>query len=124
MTIQFTDEQIALKELAQDFFTKEVKPLAAEIDARPDPKDCYPAELIRKASQLGLRTLGLPEEYGGGGADVVTKTLLLAAMTEIEPGTAKCLSQGWKVIQVINEAGTEEQKKKFFTEFAEDDDYT
>ena len=124
MTVKFTDEQLALKELAQDFFIKEVKPVAAEIDARPDPKDGYPADLIRKASKIGLRTLGLPEEYGGGGADVVTKTLLLAAMTEIEPGTAKCLSQCWKVIQVINEGGTGAQKKKFFTEFAADDDYT
>jgi alkylation response protein AidB-like acyl-CoA dehydrogenase len=124
MPFEFTDEQIALKELAQDFFIREVKPVAAEIDARPNPRDCYPAGLIRKASRIGLRTLGLPEEYGGGGADVVTKTMLLAAMTEIEPGTAKCLSQCWKVMQVINEGGTAQQKKKFFTLFAEDDDCT
>ena len=124
MAVIFSEEQIALKELAQDFFIKEVKPVAAEMDARPDPKDCYPLELLRKASAIGLRTLGLPEEYGGAGADVVTKSLLLAAMTEIEPGTAKCLSQGWKVMQVINEGGTEAQKKKFFTMFAEDEDCT
>ena len=124
MTVIFDDEQIALKELAQDFFIREVKPVAAEIDARPDPKDCYPAELINKASRLGLRTIGIPEEYGGGGADVVTKSLLLDAMTEIEPGTAKCLSQCWKVCQVITEGGTEAQKKKFLTQFVEDDDCT
>ena len=124
MTVIFSDEQIALKELAQDFFIKEVKPVAAEIDARPDPKDCYPADLIRKASQLGLRTIGIPEEYGGGGVDIVTKSLLLDAMTEIEPGTAKCLSQCWKVCQVITEGGTEAQKKKFLTQFVEDDDCT
>ena len=123
-TVIFDDEQIALKELAQDFFIREVKPVAAEIDARPDPKDCYPAELINKASRLGLRTIGIPEEYGGGGADVVTKSLLLDAMTEIEPGTAKCLSQCWKVCQVIAEGGTEAQKKKFLTQFVEDDDCT
>lgn len=124
MAIQFSDEQLAIRDLAVDFFKKEVQPVAAEIDARPDPKDCYPGELIRKASEIGLRTLGLPEEYGGGGADVVTKSLVLAATTEIEPGTAKCLSQCWKVMQVINEGGTEEQKKKFFTMFAEDHDCT
>ena len=124
MTVIFDDEQIALKELAQDFFIREVKPVAAEIDARPDPKDCYPAELINKASRLGLRTIGIPEEYGGGGVDVVTKSLLLDAMTEIEPGTAKCLSQCWKVCQVITEGGTEAQKKKFLTQFVEDDDCT
>ena len=124
MTIIFSDEQLALKKFAQDFFNREVKPVAAEIDARVDPKDCYPAELINKASQLGLRTIGIPEEYGGGGADIVTKSLLLDAMTEIEPGTAKCLSQCWKVCQVITDGGTEAQKKKFLTQFVEDDDCT
>jgi alkylation response protein AidB-like acyl-CoA dehydrogenase len=124
MAVIFSDEQLLLKELAQDFFRKEVKPVAAEIDARPNPKDCYPGKLINKASQLGLRTIGIPEEYGGGGVDIVTKSLLLDAMTEIEPGTAKCLSQCWKVCQVITEGGTEEQKKKFLTQFVEDHDCT
>jgi alkylation response protein AidB-like acyl-CoA dehydrogenase len=124
MTVVFNDEQVALKELAQDFFIREVKPVAAEIDARPDPQDCYPAELINKASQLGLRTISIPEDYGGGGADIVTKSLLLDAMTEIEPGTAKCLSQCWKVCEVITQGGTEAQKKKFLTQFVEDDDCT
>lgn len=124
MTIPFTEEQIALRDLARDFFEKEVRPVSAEIDARPNPKDCYPAELVRKASEIGLRTLALPEEYGGVAADVVTKALLLATMCEVEAGTAKIISQCWKVSQVIVEAGTEAQRKKFLTEFAEDPNYT
>ena len=55
----------------------------AEIDARPDPKDCYPGELVRKASRMGLRTLPLPEQYGGVNADLITTTLLLVTMCEI-----------------------------------------
>jgi alkylation response protein AidB-like acyl-CoA dehydrogenase len=124
MTIQFTEEQVALRDLAREFFEKEVRPVMAEIDARPNPKDCYPAELVRKASEIGLRTLVLPEEYGGVAADVVTKALLLTTMCEVEAGTAKILSQCWKVSQLIVEAGTEAQKKKFLTDFAENQDYT
>jgi len=124
MSVQFTEEQIALRDLARDFFEKEVRPVMAEIDGRTNPKDCYPAELVRKASEIGLRTLVLPEEYGGVGADVATKALLLTTMCEVEAGTAKVISQCWKVSQVVVEAGTEFQKKKFLTEFAEDHDYT
>ena len=40
MAIKFTEEQMDLKELAREFFEKEVKPRMAEIDARPNPKDC------------------------------------------------------------------------------------
>lgn len=123
MSIQFTKEQIALRDLALEFFEKEVRPVAAEIDARPDPKECYPKELVKRISKIGLRTLALPEEYGGVNADVVTKTLLLMTMCEVEAGTAKIISQCWKVSQVIVEAGTEFQKKKFLSEFAADDEY-
>jgi alkylation response protein AidB-like acyl-CoA dehydrogenase len=124
MSMQFTEEQIALRDLAREFFEKEVRPVMAEIDARPDPRDCYPAELVRKASEIGLRTLVLSEEYGGVAADATTRALVLATMCEVEAGTAKVLSQCWKVSQLIVEAGTEAQKKKFLTEFAADPDYT
>jgi alkylation response protein AidB-like acyl-CoA dehydrogenase len=123
MAIQFTDEQISLKELAKEFFEKEVRPVMAEIDARPNARDCYPAELIRKASKVGLKTLPLPGEYGGVDADVITQALVFSAMTEVEPGTAKVLSQCWKVSQSIMLNGTEAQKKKFLGEFSKDPDY-
>jgi len=124
MDTRFTEEQIALKEVAREFFEREVKPVMAEIDARPDPKDCYPRELVKKGSQIGLRTVGLPKELGGGGADIVTRTLMFEAMSEIEPGTAKIFSQCWKFSNTLYTLGTEEQKKKFLTEFIEDHDFT
>lgn len=123
MTIKFTEEQLDLKELAKEFFEKEVRPVMAEIDARPNPKDCFPRELIRKASEIGLRTLPLPEEYDGVGADIITQALVFSTMTEVEPGTAKVLSQCWKAAQGILIHGTEEQKKKFLGEFTKDHEY-
>jgi alkylation response protein AidB-like acyl-CoA dehydrogenase len=123
MAVKFTDEQLGLKELAREFFEKEVRPVMAEIDARPNPKDCYPAQLIRKASEIGLKTLPLPEQYEGVDADVITQALVFTAMTEVEPGTAKVLSQCWKVSQGIMISGNDEVKKTFLAEFAKDPDY-
>ncbi len=124
MSVQFTAEQLAWRDLARDFFEREVRPVAAEIDARPDPQDCYPGELVEKLSKIGLRTLALPKQYGGINADAATKALLLMTMCEVEAGTAKIMSQCWKVSQVIVEAGTDLQQEKFLREFAADHRYT
>ena len=123
MQYPFTDEQLALAQLTKDFMEKEVAPAAAELDRKPDPRDCYPAELIRKASKLGLRTLVVPEAYGGSGADTPTKTLCLWTGAQIEIGTIKCLSQCWKVSNVLFKMGNEDQKQRWGKAFVEDDDF-
>ena len=122
MQYPFTEEQLALADLTRNFMEREVMPVAAEIDARPNPEDCYPKELINKASKLGLRTLAIPEEYGGMGADTLTKTLVLWTGAQYEVGTIKCLSQCWKVSGAISKAATKAQKDRWIKKFAEDDD--
>ena len=123
MTIKFTEEQIITQKMVKTFFETEVKPVMSKLDARSDPKECYPFEIIKKASKQGLRTLAIPEEYGGINTDVITKTLVLTTGAEVEAGTAKILSQCWKVSHAISQAGTEEQKQKFLGEFTNDHDY-
>jgi len=122
MQYPFTREQLALSELTKNFMEQEVMPVAKELDAKPDPKECYPKELINKASKLGLRTLALPKEYGGIGADLTTRMLALWTGAQYEVGTIKCLSQCWKVSGAINIAGTQKQKDKWLKKFAEDHD--
>ncbi|MDP6277852.1 MAG: acyl-CoA dehydrogenase family protein [Nitrospinota bacterium] len=122
MQYPFTEDQLAIAELTRNFMEREVAPVAVEIDARPDPKDCYPRELINKASKLGLRTIAIPEEYGGMDADLFTKTLALWEGAQIEIGTIKCLSQCWKATTVVSKAGTKAQKDRWLANFAADDD--
>lgn len=122
MQYPFTEEQLAVANLTRNFMEREVAPVAAEFDARPDPKDCYPRELINKASKLGLRTLAIPEEYGGMDANLMTKTIALWTGGQIEIGTIKCLSQCWKATTALSKAGTKEQKDRWLKKFAQDDD--
>ncbi len=122
MQYPFTEEQLALADMVGDFMEREVAPVAAEIDRRPDPKDCYPAELINKASKLGLRTMAVPEEHGGAGADTITKALCLWRGAQIEIGVIKCLSQCWKISTALAKRGTGAQKEKWLKRFVEDDD--
>jgi alkylation response protein AidB-like acyl-CoA dehydrogenase len=61
--LQLTEEQKMLRELTRDFVNKEIKPIAAKIDA--DEK--IPRELIDKMGEIGFLGISFPEEYGGGG---------------------------------------------------------
>ena len=122
MQYPFTEEQLALADLTREFMERDVAPVAAEMDRRPDPKDCYPGELLNKASQLGLRTMAVPEEHGGIGADTTTKALCLWTGAQIEIGVIKCLSQCWKISNAIFKCGTEAQIEKWGKMFVEDHD--
>ncbi len=77
MDFRLTEDQIMMRTMVREFAQNEVKPVAMGLDAQKNPKDCIPWELIKKASKLGLRTLSIPEKYGGGGADYTTLAIVL-----------------------------------------------
>ncbi len=67
-----TDEQKALREMAHDFAAKEIRPVAWDYD-----KDgTWPDEVLRKAWELGLMNVHVPEECGGPGASYLDGTII------------------------------------------------
>lgn len=122
MQYPFTQEQLALAEFIREFSEREIAPLAAELDARPDPKHCYPKDLVNRASRLGLRTLGVPEEFGGAGTDELTRTLVLWTGAQIEIGVIKTMSQCWKVSGTTARLGKGEARERWLKMFVEDHD--
>src|SRR6185295_8654660 len=69
----FSDEQRMIADTAAEYMEKEVVPRLPEIYALK-----YEAtrELIRKAGDLGLLGIEIPEEYGGLGLDKVSGCLV------------------------------------------------
>ena len=69
--MKLTDEQLELKNLVKEFCDKELRPIAVECDrkSQTDPAGCFPIEVLKAASKLGLRTLGLSRELGGRDLD-------------------------------------------------------
>ena len=64
-----SEEQRATLESVRRFVEDEVAPRAAELDARPDPAECFSWEIVERAHAVGIRTMTLGREYGGLGAD-------------------------------------------------------
>ena len=67
MEVDLTDEQRLLRDTCRDFADRELKPNAR----RWDREHRHPAEAVRKAFELGLPGVAMPEEWGGAGLDTV-----------------------------------------------------
>jgi len=82
-----TQEQQALIDLVRRFVREEIVPLEADLD--PDASELRPEDAARleaKVRALGLYGMDVPEEFGGAGLDVMTRTLLAFEMTQHRGG--------------------------------------
>src|SRR3989337_1175267 len=122
MDFTLTEAQKALVAMVREFAQKEVKPLCVEKD-RESKVETYPMELVIRASQLGIRTLALGEEYGGGGADEVTPILCLEELAAGDLGFAITLDQTWKYTPILTKYMNKEQRDRWLPRFVEDDTF-
>lgn len=65
---ELSQEQKSIQEIARKFAKNEILPVAAYHDRTGE----YPAELIKKAWEVGLLNLYIPAEYGGTQLDCLT----------------------------------------------------
>jgi alkylation response protein AidB-like acyl-CoA dehydrogenase len=111
----FTEEQIMLRDMTRDFVNKEIKPIAAKIDA--DEK--IPLELIKQLGELGFLGVAFPEEYGGGGFGEVGYCLMQEEIARGCMSTATFIGAHQSIgSNVIYLGGTEEQKQKYLAPLA------
>ena len=73
---QFTDDQRMFYKTALDFLQREVLPRSRDIEAK---KEGLVPSLLRKAADVGLLSIEVPEKYGGLGLDVATAMLVAEA---------------------------------------------
>lgn len=115
MKFDFTEEQLAVREMARDFAQKKVAPLAAELDQ----KARYPEELVKEMAGLKLLGMCVPEEWGGAGMDLLSYVLALEEISEACASTGVIMSVNNSLAcEPIKSFGTPAQKKKFLEPLA------
>lgn len=123
MEFELNEEQLAIRTMAGRFAQEHIKPISAEIDHIPDVRENFPWGMFKVASKLGLRTLALPEQYGGQDADLITKIIVAQELGYADVPCAKIITQCWKTSRILYDVGTEEQRERFLSEYCEDDNY-
>lgn len=113
---EFTEEQKMMAQACQDFIDTEITPNIEEIDSMKNP-DLVPS-IFKKAGELGLLGISVPEEYGGMGMSFNTSMLIADII-----GAAGSFSTTYGAHTGIGTLpilyyGTEEQKKKYLPKLA------
>ena len=115
MDLGLSEEQLLLQRTVREFADSEVKPLAKEIDETGH----FPRETFRKAAELGLTGVAVPEEYGGAGMDHISYAIVIEEISRACASTGVILSvQNSLYCDPVYRFGTEEQKQKFLVPFA------
>ena len=110
MDFTLSEDQKMLQATVRDFASKKLAPVADELDQAEE----FPFDNFRAMTELGLTSMLIPGEYGGGGKDCVSTVI---AMEEI----ARACASSCDIIDAhmilctepIYIYGTEEQRKKF-----------
>lgn len=118
--LTLTEEQRALQTLVREFVAREVKPRVADLDAEPDPVKAIPWDIIKAADDVGLRNIALRDDLGGGGQNSLTLGMLVEELAVGDLGTSVIFAQNWKITQMLQERGTEEQIRKFLLPLRDD----
>ncbi|MEW5986330.1 MAG: acyl-CoA dehydrogenase family protein [Chloroflexota bacterium] len=106
---RLTEEQKMIQQLAREFARNEIAPAAEQYDRSHE----YPWPVIRKAQELGLTTMPVPEEYGGLGLSLFEECLVGEELAWGCSGMSTAISVNGLAWLPILIAGSEAQKREY-----------
>ncbi len=116
MDFKLNDEQQEIKRAVREFAEKEFTP---ELALEYDQKEEFPMSLYKKAAQLGITSMRIPQEYCGQGYGVLEDCIAVEEMCRVDPGIGVAISLGNLMIpDLLLKHGNDEQKKKYIPPLA------
>jgi acyl-CoA dehydrogenase len=103
-----------LAELARNFFVTEVAPSRDESETRGYPN----RDLYRRAGDLGLLCMSIPEEYGGGGGTFAHEAVLFAEQVKAGDSTLQLGVHAGIVPHYLLAYASEENKRRWLPRLA------
>ncbi|HWL22348.1 MAG TPA: acyl-CoA dehydrogenase family protein, partial [Ureibacillus sp.] len=87
MNLQFTEEQIMVRDMVREFAQTEITPFIERMEEGE-----FPREVIQKMAELGLMGMTAPEELGGAGMDFTSYILAINELSKVSAVVAVILS--------------------------------
>lgn len=114
MNLQFTDEQLMMRNMVRDFAKTEIEPFIEQMEAGE-----FPRHLLMKMGELGLMGITAPAEYGGAEMDFTSYIIAIHELSKVSAVMGVILSVHTSVgTNPILYFGNEEQKKKYVPKLA------
>jgi alkylation response protein AidB-like acyl-CoA dehydrogenase len=122
-----SEEQCLMRDSCRAFVDQIVTPFIRrnwqrEWDMNPDAR--LPLEILKAADRVGVRTLGVPEAFGGVELDKATEVQTFAIIAEEiargDSGLADKLVQNWKVAVLLRQFAPPHLQEKWFKRLTDD----
>ena len=122
-----SEEQKLMRETCRGFVNDLVIPFMRRNWQREwlmDPDARLPREILEQADRIGIRTLGVPEEFGGIQLDPATEVQTFAIISEEiargDSGLADKLVQVWKVSVLLRNIAPRSLQERWFPKLVAD----
>lgn len=109
MDFLLTKEQKSIQKAAREFAKKELAPVGRDMDLN----QTYPADIVKKARDLALIGLFIPEKFGGPGLGYLEQAIVLEELWKVDPGISQQLCSLTFGAEEFLLFGTDEQGKKY-----------
>jgi acyl-CoA dehydrogenase len=116
INFQLSDEQRMIRDMARDFAQNEILPLAEEYDQSHE----FPWPVIRKAQEVEIMNLNIPEEYGGPELGIMEECIVNEELAYACSGIQTALMLNSLAALPILLAGSEEQKQEYLGRMIDD----
>lgn len=101
------EDQSLIRDMARDFAARELAPHAAELDE----SGRFPEDGLRKAAQMGLLGINVPERLGGAESGVVAYSLAITELARACAATTVAVCVSNMVAEVLVAFGTQRQRE-------------
>ncbi len=124
---QLSEEQRMMRQSCRDFVDDVVLPFVKKNwkqEWSMEPEDRLPASILESADKVGIRTLGVPEEFGGieleKGTEVSTFAMISEEIARGDSGLSDKLVQNWKVSVLLRQLAPRHLQEKWFKRLVDD----
>jgi len=114
MDFQFSEREELLRKSVREFAENEVTP---KMDSMEETGE-FPMELLEPMGKLGITGIITPTEYDGVGMGYVARTIVLEELGRVSAAMPMAMQVHHMGAAVINDFGTDEQKKKYLPPLA------
>lgn len=125
--LDLTDSQIMMRDVCRKFVDNTIAPFLKDnwqVEWQMSPEDRMPSHILEESDKIGIRTLGVPEEYGGTplekNQEVRTFAIISEEIARGDSGLADKLVQNWKVSVLLRELASKDHQKKWFEKLMSD----
>ncbi len=110
-----SEEQRMFRETVRRLAEEKVKPRAQQIDETGE----FPWDIVALFKEYGLLGVAMPEEYGGGGADLLTSCIAIEEIARVCATSALIIAAQHLGAMPILIAGSAEQKARYLPDIAQ-----